>query len=151
MVGDWTITQPSDLGHACPYLSLVYLLELVIYGQEQKELIPQCVLALGTNPSPGILLGSVPTPCKSQCLLTFPTHSKEHCVSPNANYLMCSPNPTLGGAVFNISLVGFLERTVCLILRRVFEGCLPLCPHKVHWSSGFGQGDFLPAFSSSYC
>lgn len=136
------------------YLSLVCLLELVIYGQEQKKLILQCALALSTNPRPDILLGSVPSPCKSQaaaqccqCLLTFPTHSKEHRVSPNANYLMCSPNPTPGGAVFffNISLVGFSERTVCLILRRVFEGCLPLCPHKVHWSSGFGQGGLPPS------
>lgn len=66
------------------------------------------LLALGMNWSTGVLLGGGPVcvHCKSsdtaqchQCLLTFPTHSRDHCISPSKlsktfHYLVWAPPPT---------------------------------------------------------
>lgn len=81
------------------------------------------------------------------------TQQRTSCLSAKLSrmsIIQCVPLPsTPGEVVINISLVGFVERTVWSLLRQVFERCPP--PHRVHWSSGFGQGDSLPAFSSSHC
>lgn len=143
------------------------LLELVIYGAGPGRDNPTRCIGLGHKPKPRYPSGKCPyslqvlSSCPMSPMFTNLSYTQQRtsCLSAqalkNVNYLVCPPNSTPGGAVINISLVGFLERIVCLLLRRVLK-VSPLCPHthRVHWSSGFsrfGQGHALPASSSSHC
>lgn len=106
------IAQPSDLeGLGCPCVPLgaSHVSSGASRPRRGKERDEACkmLLALGTNWSTSVLLGGG-TLCAlhvlshgrcPRCLLTFPTHSREHCLSPRMlskhfNYLVWAPPPS---------------------------------------------------------
>lgn len=107
-----------------------------LQAETERPNSTRCI-GLGHKPKPRYPPGKCPLslPVLSSCptspvfINLSDTQQRTLCLSlkalKNVNYLVCPPSPTSRGAAINISVVGFLERTVCLILARVFERCPP--------------------------